>query len=62
MDSNELHAWMERYQFTVGELAAALGMNERSVRRYRSGNVPISRSIELALQALEGQPREGGRT
>lgn len=55
MTGRQLKSWMRRTGHTVQALAAALGVGERSVYRWRSGDQPIPRYIELALAALEAE-------
>jgi hypothetical protein len=56
VDAREIRAWMTAHRYTVRGLATALGINYRTVQRYRDGHLPVPRAIELALQALAVNP------
>ncbi len=43
----------EALGFTQTELAAALGVKENTVYRWESGRLPISKTVELALERIE---------
>lgn len=52
VDAPELKQWMSANGWSVRALAQALDINWRTVSRYRAGEQPIPRTVELALQAL----------
>jgi DNA-binding transcriptional regulator YiaG len=48
----------EQLGLTKQQLAKALGMTERAVYYWETGERPITRAIELALEALRCQQRK----
>ena len=43
---------MRRHRYSVARLASDLGVSERIIYRWRSGENPIQHQTELALEAL----------
>jgi len=39
--------------YSQAEFAKKLGLSPRTIRYYESGEVPINRTVELLLQAIE---------
>jgi len=58
MDADSLREWMDQHRYSVRRLAAALERDRKTIERYRSGELPVPRVIELALQALVAAPPE----
>ena len=52
MTAERLREWMDRYQFSQRVLAAQLGVAPSTVMRWRQGQVPRGRMLELALDGL----------
>jgi hypothetical protein len=52
MTGRQLRAWMNRYGYTAQRLGEVLGVAERTVYRWRSGD-QVPEYIVLALEALE---------
>ena len=66
MNAEQLGEWMDRGNWGTTELAAALGVHVRTVRRYLEEpprGVTIPRPVELALQTLarRERPQRAGR-
>lgn len=55
MDATALQAWMAEHEYSIYELGPALGYSPRSITRWRAGEWPIPRSVELALDALAAE-------
>ena len=53
MTPDELRTCMTEHGYSVTQLAAALEVQKRIVYRWLAGDVPISRTTELALKQLE---------
>lgn len=51
----KLAEWRKHIGWTQVELAKALGITERQVRRLEHGDTPQSRMLELAMQALDAE-------
>jgi transcriptional regulator with XRE-family HTH domain len=58
MDADGLREWMDQHRYSVRRLAAALERDPKTIARYRSGELPVPRILELALQALVAAPPE----
>jgi transcriptional regulator with XRE-family HTH domain len=52
MTGDELQGWIDRYGYTQRSLAAALGINERTLRRWVSEDHAIPPMIPLVLTQL----------
>jgi hypothetical protein len=52
MTDAELCAWMSDHGNSLSTLAGELGVHKRTVGRWRSGELPVPRMTELALQAI----------
>jgi len=57
LDGADLESWMERFAFDDALLAEVLDVHYLSVRRWRTGVHPISRTLRLALARLEADRR-----
>lgn len=57
MDAEGLKAWMDETGWSVRKLAARLGVEARTVQRWRDGSSRVPPMAELALQALGPAPR-----
>jgi transcriptional regulator with XRE-family HTH domain len=53
MEKEVMKKRREALGFTQTELAAALGVKENTVYRWESGRLPISKTVELALERIE---------
>ncbi len=63
MDAEGLKAWMDDAGWSVRKLAAQLGVETRTVQRWRDGSSRVPPMAELALQALGPAPaRESTET
>ena len=60
MTDTELREWMIANGYSLSTLAGELGVHQRTVGRWRSGELPVPRMAELALQAVA--PRQQART
>ena len=58
MTPDELRTWMTEHGYSVAQLAAALGVGDRIVYRWLAGEVPVSRTTELALMQLDATRSE----
>ena len=52
MTSRALKLWMTRHGYSASELAGELSVGRRTVFRWRGGETPIPKTVELALEAL----------
>ena len=52
MDAEELRDWMEQHGRTVRGLAYELEVSNSTIHRWRSGDRPIPKAVELALVTL----------
>jgi transcriptional regulator with XRE-family HTH domain len=55
MTADEFKALCAKLGLKVGELAETLGKQRSSISRYRKGKLPIPKSVELALKAIESE-------
>ena len=55
-DSDRLRAWLADHGRSQRGLARELGIAERTMRYYCSGELPVPAVIWLALQALADSP------
>ncbi len=55
MTGPELREWMGTNGWSIRKLAAALGIGDRTMMRYRSGESPIPRPVELALSTVHAE-------
>lgn len=53
MTGEELRYRREMIGLTQEQLAQRLGLSRSTVQRFEAGSYPISRTVELAMQALE---------
>ena len=56
-DSDRLRAWLATHGRSQRGLARELGVSERTMRYYCSGEQPIPAIVWLALQALDDSPQ-----
>lgn len=56
MTPAELRAIRARLGLTQAELAERIGVTDRSMRRYESGEHSISRPIAMLIETLSRQP------
>lgn len=57
----QLQRLLDRSGLSQRSAAKALEINERSMRRYCSGEQPVPKAIELALLYLASQANPGGK-
>lgn len=53
MKPDEFREMRKSLGYSQQGMAQRLGLSERTVRYYESGDVPVSRTVELLLQAVE---------
>jgi transcriptional regulator with XRE-family HTH domain len=58
MNAPEFAALRNALGMSRNKLADALGLNERSIRRYESGERPIPKTVQMALVAYARMPKE----
>lgn len=63
MNAKELRALLAQCNLSQRGAAKMLGINERTMRRYVLGEMPVPRLVELALQAYKNPcpPTRRGR-
>lgn len=54
MTAEELREWMGTYGYSVRGLGRALGVQYRTVQRWRDGTSKVPPYLTMALRALEG--------
>ena len=59
-DANRLRDWLAAHGRSQRGLARELGVSERTMRYYCSGDQPIPKVVWLALEALSGSPPARG--
>lgn len=55
MTPTELRAWLLKHGISARELGRISGRNRRSIAYYLSGDRPIPRVFELALERIAGE-------
>lgn len=53
MTANEFRQLREMMSLSQQKLASRLGLARRTIQYYESGELPVSRTVQLAMQALE---------
>lgn len=59
MTADELREWMARKRWTTAALARELDRSASTISRWRSGEQPIPKTVELAIEALERREAVG---
>jgi transcriptional regulator with XRE-family HTH domain len=62
MDSGQLRTLLKQYNLSQRGAAKALGINERTMRRYVSGEGSVRKVVELALLGMRKKDMTTGET
>jgi plasmid maintenance system antidote protein VapI len=52
MTAKEFRKFLNKHELSVRQTARDLGVHERTLHRYLSGNAPIPKLVELALRTV----------
>ena len=55
MTGGDFVAWMKRLKLSTADAADALGLTDRTVRRYRSIERPLPACVKIACDAMEAE-------
>ena len=53
MNGTELRDWMTRHRWSIHRLADELDVHASTIQRYRTGELKITRVVELAIETVE---------
>ena len=59
MESKDMKERREKLRLTQAQLAELLGVKENTVYRWEAGKLPISKTVELALERIEIEFHKG---